>query len=89
MTGDNPTAERADLETEILSYLVKHPDAQDTVDGIVEWWFLEAGIRHAEQSVRQALQLLVGKGLVLENQGGSQTRYRLNRARLPEIRAQL
>lgn len=90
MTSKNPTATEASLGTEILSYLIENPDAGDTYDGIVEWWFLEQGIRRAEHSVRETLDLLVAQDLLLESRiAGSQVQYRLNRDRLPQIKAQL
>ncbi len=90
MKSDESTAEIADLGAEILSYLVQHPHARDTCEGIVEWWFLEQGIQRAEREVRRALRALVGNGMLLASRpGGSPIQYRLNRDRLPQIRAQL
>jgi len=31
---------------EILAYLADHPDAQDTLAGIFEWWLLERKITY-------------------------------------------
>lgn len=52
------------LSDEILSYLRAHPQAADTVDGIIQWWLPrqrqeEAGIR-----VQYTLDALVVRGLV-------------------------
>lgn len=90
MTGDCSVDTGTDLETELLRYLAEHPDAQDTRDGIVEWWFLDQGIRRAERRVGEALEQLVGEGLLHEVRAeGSPTQYRLDRDRLPQIRKRL
>jgi hypothetical protein len=72
---------------DILSHLLAHTDAQDTREGIVEWWLLETQIRRAEREVAEALDWLVEQSFVLRARGAdSKTRYRLNRDRLPRIR---
>ncbi len=67
--------------------MVEHPEAQDTLEGIVQWWLLEQKIFHEVKVVRQALVELVREGLVVE-QGrlSSNTRYQLNLERREEIR---
>ena len=56
-----------------------HRDAQDTVEGIAEWWLLEQRIRHVITQVKQALVELVAQGMVLERAGrDGRVRYRLN-----------
>ncbi|MBI3796369.1 MAG: hypothetical protein HY268_05270 [Deltaproteobacteria bacterium] len=75
---------------EILSYLVKHTAAQDTVEGIVEWWLLEQKIKRHTAQVKNALAELVAQGLVLEQLGkDARVHYRMNRRRIEEIRALL
>lgn len=75
------------LARDILSYLITHPGVQDTYEGIVEWWLLETQIRRAEREVAEALDWLVEQSFVLRSRGAdTQTRYRLNRDRLPQIR---
>ena len=70
----------------ILSYLIKNPNAEDTFDGIVEWWLMEERIQSERAEVRKALDELVARGLVivLEQKSGH-ARYRLN----PEQRAEI
>ncbi|HEV3469720.1 MAG TPA: hypothetical protein VG148_10395 [Pyrinomonadaceae bacterium] len=75
---------------EILSYLAEHEEAQDTVEGIVEWWLLEQRIKQQTVGVKRALAALVGTGLVLERKGrDARLHYRINRHRMQEIRALL
>jgi Fe2+ or Zn2+ uptake regulation protein len=52
------------LADEILRYLVEHPEAQDTIEGVVDWWLTERRVRQGIAEVDAALQLLVDKGLV-------------------------
>lgn len=75
------------IGTQILAYLVEHPEAQDTVDGIVEWWLLEREIKFQTARVKEVLCELVAKGLIIEQKGnGSKVRYLVNQSRFEEIR---
>lgn len=74
----------------ILAYLVNHPEAQDTLEGITEWWLLEQRIRHAVTEVDGALRSLVADDLLVTRQcAGGRTYYALNRAKEREIRRHL
>ena len=74
----------------ILGFLLKNPDAEDTIEGIVEWWLMGERIEYETGRVRSALQDLVRKGFVLERQRlGSERRYRLNERKLREIQSYL
>jgi len=75
------------IGNEILSYLVENPKAQDTLEGIVEWWLLEQKIKYETARVQEALSELVAKGLILEKKGSnSQRHYRINQSRFEEIK---
>lgn len=64
---------------QILAYLRTHRDAQDTIEGIAEWWLLEQRIRHVINEVKKALTELVAQGMVLEHIGrDGRIHYRLN-----------
>ena len=74
------------IGNEILAYLVDHPKAQDTLEGIVEWWLLEREIRFETTRVKEALSDLVARGLILEKKGSnSQIHYRLNQSKYKEL----
>ena len=74
----------------ILSYLADHPDAEDTLDGIVEWWLMRQRIRQETARVKHALSELVSEGFVIERRAaGSLARYRVNKRKLRAIRAYL
>lgn len=76
----------SEIAKEILDYLAAHPDAQDTVEGIVKWWLLEQRIKRETARVKEALAELVGKGLLLEKQGQDRhTSYSINGAKREEI----
>ena len=71
--------EKARICNEILSYLVEHPDARDTIEGIVGWWLLEQKIKHQTGKIKEVLEELVDKGLLVEQQGKDvHTYYQLN-----------
>ena len=75
------------IGNEILAYLVDHPKAQDTLEGIVEWWLLERTIKFQQTQVKKALAKLVNKGLVIEQRRlNSQTHYRISKSKFEEIR---
>lgn len=74
------------LSQRILSYLADNPEANDTVEGIAEWWLLEREIRDQTARVERALAELAAAGwLIASRSAGSSTRYRLNPARATEI----
>ncbi len=82
--------EISDIEYEILSYMVENPDAQDTLEGIVQWWLLERKLRYETPRVKEVVEELVSRGLVLERKNASsRTHYKINRSRMDEIHAYL
>ncbi len=65
----------------ILEYLLEHPSAGDTLEGIVDWWLLEQRIRFETLTVAQAVAQLVNDGLITAQQGpDSRIIYRANRS---------
>jgi hypothetical protein len=77
---------RSHIARAILDYLLEHPDAQDTLAGIAEWWLPEEKIKTRLVIVKDALDQLVARALVLERRGKDlQTHYRINGQRLKEI----
>ena len=80
--------DKSQIAQDILRYLVKHPRAEDTLEGIYEWWLLEEDIARRTTEVNEALAELVGEGLVIEGKG-SRPHYRMNRRRYGQILARL
>jgi hypothetical protein len=69
---------RSRVEKAILEYLRKHPAAQDTLDGIAEWWLPEENVKTRTATVEAALSQLVAKGLVNARRGtDSKIHYRI------------
>ena len=80
-------AGRPQIAQDVLAYLVEHPQAQDTMEGITHWWLLEQGIARRTAEVQSALAELVMKGLVLERRGADgRVHYRINQDKSEEIR---
>lgn len=71
--------EKNKIQRRILSYLIEHPNAQDTLTGIVEWWLMEQELRDQTEIVMQTLSDLVQSGLLAESRIlDSEVSYRLN-----------
>lgn len=69
------TDDESEIAREILAYLSDHPQANDTLEGIIEWWLLERKIRNQSAAVKEALEGLIEKGLV-EVSFGSDSRMK-------------
>jgi hypothetical protein len=77
---------RSHVARAILDYLCKHPDAQDTVSGIAQWWLAEEKMKTRTVTIEEALNELIASGFVLTRRGkDSQIHYRINEQRLNDI----
>lgn len=77
----NPVAEA------ILSYLLAHSEAEDTIEGIVDWWLLHEKIKHRTREVQAVLDELVARALITTRKSeDSRIRYRINNQKVSEIR---
>lgn len=73
---------------DILSYLLEHTAAEDTIEGIVEWWLLEEKIKRRTKEVQKVLDELARDRLIIALKSkDSKTRYRLNKRNMNKIRA--
>ena len=67
------------VEGLILTYLARNPTAEDTVDGILEWWLVHEEIRYRMQEVEAALAELTDRGIITQTIGeDSRARYRIS-----------
>ena len=75
------------LAHDILTYLLEHSEAEDTIDGIVDWWLLEEKIKQRKQDVQTVLDELVEQALLTARQSkDSRVHYRINNSKTDEIR---
>jgi len=89
--GCNTICARPDNTVEeqkgILKYLIEHPLAKDTVEGIVQWWFPDLPQQATTDDVQTALDTLVKKGwVVVTKRSPGSVLYGLEESRLEEIR---
>lgn len=83
-----PMAAKNDISEEILHYLFKHPDANDTLEGIAEWWLLSQRISYEMKRVKAAVLKLVEEGWIIEIKGENSTvHYRLNPKKSKEFKS--
>jgi len=78
--------DESDVAFQILAYLNANPEAQDTLEGIVEWWLLDQKIRQQTENVKQALADLAARGLIVARIGtDSRVHYSIERGKKTEI----
>ena len=71
----------SEITNEIMTYLSNHPNAADTLDGVAKWWLLDRADKLQLGKVKQALDELVAKGLVVkQKKTDSGILYRANMA---------
>lgn len=76
-----------DVIRDILRYLITHPSAKDTINGIEKWWLSQHIGREGKRQITESLNLLVGRGWLLARRSlQSETVYSLNESALVEIK---
>jgi hypothetical protein len=64
---------------EILDYLARHPEAQDTIDGILHWWMLDSCIRTWAPQITGTVAQLVERGFLEQRSSAAgQVFYRIS-----------
>ena len=74
MIADERLEEMSEM---ILSYLRKHPDAGDTLEGITRWWLEAERIDVSVDEVVEALNSLLRNGLLGRIECGGIVLYKL------------
>ena len=70
--------------------MLENTRAQDTLEGIVEWWLLEKKIERNTAEVKSVLDELAAKKLIVEFRAPDKhVRYRVNRRKQTDIVALL
>ena len=83
----NTFGRRRVLFQQILNYLIQHPDAKDTVEGILKWWLPGRKIEWGNEQVQEVLDFLVAEGwLVKRILPSSQELFSLNQKGRNEIK---
>ena len=78
--------ETKETSNKILAYLMDNPEAQDTLEGIVDWWLMQQEIKRNVVLVKIAVDGLIHKGFLLERHGDDMRKYyQVNREKMPEI----
>ena len=53
-----------EIASQIERYLKNHPNAADSLDGILHWWLTRQRYEESAQHVRQALERLLRRGTI-------------------------
>jgi hypothetical protein len=70
---------------DILHYLIHHPEAADTVQGILQWWLHQECGEGITTQVQSALDFLADKGWLMAVAIPAPKVYRINETRMTEI----
>ena len=75
---------------EILSYLLRNPEAADSLTEIARWRLMQEAVRRSVESTQAALDWLIAEGYVNEEtRMGTNSLFRLNPERRSEAEALL
>ncbi len=72
--------EQLRVANEILAYLTENPVAEDTLEGIIQWWLTDHKILYQTNLVKEVVTELVNRGLLIARKNrDSLVHYHLNR----------
>jgi hypothetical protein len=72
----NPEHPEPDFSTAILEYLARHPQAEDTAEGIALFWIPQGSAQVEIARIQRDLDSLTMRGLLEKRGTGETTRYR-------------
>jgi hypothetical protein len=64
MHDNQSNAEISEIAHAIERYLVKHPNAADSLEGIRRWWLMRQRYEESAQQVQEALEQLLRDGAI-------------------------
>ena len=70
---------KEELSEKILNYLRKHPNAEDTVEGITRWWLEFEKVDSLVDDVSEVLELLLRRDMVIRVKYGDKYLYKLKK----------
>ena len=70
---------KAELKEAVRQYLVVHPQAMDTLEGIAEWWLTRQDARVELETLARVLRDLTAEGVLEQMGSGDQARFRLRK----------
>jgi len=71
----------------LLGYMVDHPEAKDTLEGIQRWWLPHDDLELGTDALQNALDYLVERGWLAIAQAPTSTKvYGLNKDRIEELK---
>ncbi len=72
---------------DILHYLIKNPDAKDTIDGILKWWIPKTIVIEQKRSeMQEVLNFLVSNRLLIKEDIFHSKIYSVNKEYLEEVK---
>lgn len=83
---NRPSDTQIHLMVQLLVYFFEHPEAKDTLDGILKWWLPRKQVTPTAEDVRILLGQLVKRGWIIQTlRPGSRPLYSLNLERLQDL----
>ena len=64
MPENHEDQEIASIANEIRNYILAHPNAADSLEGVIKWWLMRQRFESATDRVQKALDYLIAEGLV-------------------------
>lgn len=72
---------QTDVVVLIKNYLQKHPQSEDTIKGITQWWVKQQKFADSLIAVDNALKILAMQGDVCSVERNNKTYYRLTKSK--------
>jgi hypothetical protein len=73
--GINSKQDMTTVAQQIRDYLENHPNAADSLEGVVGWWLTRQRYEESKEDVQEALDHLVIQGDVLRRDVGGRVVY--------------